>query len=169
MNNIIKWTKENLNDYITDIANHGAIGGLFNCMEEAELVIEATKKKHPDRQEYIQDFFRYCRPGDMLRGRGMRLYIRHLEQLMQIYLRGGDMTLPTPAELCCVFSDSSMVAPLNTDGTIAYQEVFKKTFPELCEPDGWPQMHETWDGAALIALSQVRNRSKQADRDCRRS
>lgn len=67
--------------------------------------------------------------GLMLANSG-QLYAAHLDEMIERLVAGGDLTLPTRAELLIACSEASLRAPFNRGGLALYGTLFREVFPD---------------------------------------
>src|SRR3954470_15748258 len=63
---------------------------------------------------------------DLMRWGHARLYESHLAELIGRLLSGGDLTMPTAAELLLACSEASLRAPLNRTGFELYETIMRE-------------------------------------------
>jgi hypothetical protein len=108
-----------------------ALSSIFESMEWAETEIAAAEIRHPDRAALVHSCFLPLQPSPVISTlMNERIYRAHVRELLDRVAEGKALTPATYAELCILFSAASLAAPLNQDGTAAYNYCFKKAFGE---------------------------------------
>lgn len=125
------------------------VGRVLDMAEVAEDEIQAAKKQSPRRAKEIQASFRLLRPTDPFERRSPLLYRAHVKELIRRINMREDTRLGTDAEICCVLSETSTLAPLTQTGQVLYEHLFRKLFPEEAKKIEW-----SMDDAFIAARMQ---------------
>ena len=103
----------------------GTISGVFACMEVAE---EEIQKARLSKAQSSRAFRALC-PGDALRGKSLEIYRLHAREIIERIRASEKLEPATDAELLAIFSDTSLVAPMNRTGQACFEHLFYKLFP----------------------------------------
>ncbi len=102
-----------------------AFDSTFGHMSIAEREIEEAQERHPDQSELMWGVFGQLMPTSPLRGvRADWLYASHCRELLDRKADGGEMRLPTFAEMAGTMSDVSERGPLTHGQGRLYLRVF---------------------------------------------
>jgi len=127
---------QTLEDLIGGITN--SIGGIFACMEVGE---EEIQKARLTKAQGSRAFRALC-PSDALRGKSLDLYRLHAREIIERIKTSEKLEPATDAELLAIFSDTSLVAPMNRTGQACFEHLFYKLFPGKvageAAPGPWP-------------------------------
>ncbi len=96
----------------------------------AAAVLEATRE-HPEHAELLTAALSLAilePTHDLMRWGHARLYELHLAELIGRTLAGGDLTMPTAAELLLACSEASLRAPLNRTGGELFELLMREVF-----------------------------------------
>lgn len=135
------------------------IASTFNAMEWAEVEIAAAKLRHPDKTDIIHDTFKHLCPSPILHPRNEFTYRAHAREIIERVINGEDLAPATDAELCCVFCEGSLKAPLQSDYVLAYEQLMKHVASDLELPD--MGMSESYRGRVAEITAQARIQFKQ--------
>jgi hypothetical protein len=155
---------EALNDLIGSGLT-GALAGLFEQMEWAEEEIEKARKRHPRHADTIYHSFKLLTPTNALMGTEF-VYRSHCAELLDRVAAGQDTRPGTAAEVCCMASDSSLVAPLTDTAAGLYARMWLQAFPGHREVWGDQAPHyEALRGSLIDDLEgESRRKLSVADR-----
>lgn len=90
--------------------------------------IKAAQRRSPRKKKTIRDAFPVLYPGELLTYPDA-LYRAHCRELIGRCVRGEDVRPATDAELCIMFEQTSLKAPLASQFAHAYSTVFHRVFP----------------------------------------
>lgn len=93
------------------------LGNTFESMDWVEEEIALAQKRHPARADevWIHTFIN-CLPSQLLTIRNERLYRAHFSEIADRVGQGHDLSLPTRAEIACLFHDASLRQMLKRSG-----------------------------------------------------
>lgn len=106
--------------------------GILGLMIVAEEEIAQGMEQHPEHKDAIWAMFSNLQPTRYLL-RYPVLYRSHCRYLITRVAQGKEIKSPTPAEYCCIFSELSMQAPMQSDLMFAYWKCFKVALPDEAE------------------------------------
>jgi hypothetical protein len=98
----------------------------------AAVVLEASEA-HPEHAELLTAALKLAilePTHDLMCWGHARLYESHLAELIGRLLCGGDLTMPTAAELLLACSEASLRAPLNRTGFELYETIMREVFDD---------------------------------------
>ncbi len=104
---------------------------LFMPNQRAAAAIQEATGEHPEHAELLEAalFLAILEPThDLMRHGHVRLYELHLAELIGRLVAGGDLTMPTAAELLLACSEASLRAPLNRTGFELYETLMREVF-----------------------------------------
>lgn len=140
--------------------------GPLRQIDVAEEEIDAAMKRHPDQADDVYHAFLLLRGTHPLMDT-MAVYRAHCRELLDRVAAGTDTRPGTDAEICCVASDASQLAPMNTTGTGLYARAFAAVFPDKY-PEIWGDQaphYEALRGGEIDAeTARVRGKLSLADR-----
>jgi len=96
----------------------------FELIAIAEQVIDEYKGKHPE----VNNLFSALRPESDFGSMVDEVYEHHCHELIKRFIAGQKLEDGTDAEVMMVLSNTSIVAPLNLDGSLAYARIFDKIY-----------------------------------------
>lgn len=108
------------------------LGSIFDRMEIAEEEIDAAQAWYPERADEIDDAFALMKVSPLLEPYADRpgVFRAHCRQIATWVGQGKDPNRATDAELLHVMAETSLRAPLNTEGLLLYFRVFTNVFGE---------------------------------------
>lgn len=142
------------------------VRSIFEQMEIAEEEIETAQAKYPHKAEEIWRSFTYLRPTPLLYRCTPHLYRAHAREIIGRIIqtqgkeRKKDLEAATDAELCCAFCAVSQALPLQSDAVAAYQQVFKRVFPDVTFLDEFGRS-ESYPGRADEIVAELRKKYRQ--------
>ncbi len=132
----------------------------FQCMDIAQEEMERAELLHGDQKEKIKDAFLDLMPG-MFVGRPDQLYRSHCRELLGRVVSGADLCPGTRAEAMLAMHATSLLAPLNAQGSALYESLFTGIFGEPARArasGGRLWWDEPWPGASDELLSTISRR-----------
>ncbi len=139
---------------------------VFERMEIAEEEILKAQESYPHKADEIWNSFKYLRPSPILEPNTSHLYRAHVKEIVTRIaqangdLRKKDLEAATDAELCCMFCAVSQALPLQLDAVAAYQQVFKRVFPDVSFLDEFANS-ESYPGRAEEIIAELRRKYRQ--------
>lgn len=129
---------------ITDPEAREAISGLlgfdligdlteaFRGTDALEEEIAKLSAEYPEQADLLYHGFGLCNPGD-IDPYTDAAYRAHCRELLTRLAKGEDTRPGTDAEICCLSSRASLVAPLTETGAGVYSRAFATVFPAQYE------------------------------------
>ena len=140
------------------LKSFGTVGNVisraFEMMAVAEEVISDYCKRFPDHKKNINQAFpilRWCSENTI----SDDFYRSHVSELIERVIQGHQVGLPTTAELIMVVHYTSLKAPLNTQFTVLYEDLFQRALPGNTILDDRILHQEQWSGATQEAEAEV--------------
>lgn len=104
------------------------LGPLLGQAGITDVEIDAATARHPDQGDDLYHASRLLYPTHPLM-KTSAVYAGHCRELLERVAAGTDTRPGTDAEICCVASEASQVAPMNTTGAGVYARAFASVFP----------------------------------------
>jgi hypothetical protein len=134
------WQAEAARMFPCRVAN--TIASAFAAMEVAEEVIAEQKKLHPEHADVVHGAFMFCTPGDTMLGAPVRLYRKHVEQVIGRVRHRAKLAPATDAEVLHLLYRRSLIAPPTHEDWSAQMYLFETLF-------GTDKMREVMGGETL--------------------
>lgn len=103
----------------------------MNFIEIADCAIREAIQRHPEAADRLNECFMLLRPPSMMQP---LFYRAHCDQLLERVACGGDVAACTDAELLVALADTSLKAPMNTEGASLYAYLFLHCAAEIDPP-----------------------------------
>jgi hypothetical protein len=106
------------------------IKAAFESMEYTRDEIAQAQRRHPDAADTIWHSFSLLTPVHPLMHTSEPLYRAYCREILDRVAAGDDTRPGTAAEICCVASEASAVAPLSSPAFGVYARAFRVVFPD---------------------------------------
>jgi len=150
-----------LNDLLKGVNSN--VFRLFDLMDIAEGEIQHFQKRHPAHKPDLFDAFMTIVPTHNMTQLNHKLYIEHCRELLERVVAGEDLRKATKAEMCAVFANTSMIAPIHGNAVYLYAKLFEDVFGEQPWSD-MVELRENYDGASDYWLTELETKAGNPDR-----
>lgn len=148
------------------------IAGVFGLMSLAEEEIERAQAEVDAKQKrLVWDAFAVMAPPEILRGKDDQLYRHHCRELIGRAVDGYDTREGTKAEVLCLLSNTSLMAPPSRDFAALFSELFVDIYGEalyrtaINTSDYWQSdLTGSYEAATGELLSKLRHKIRDESR-----
>jgi hypothetical protein len=157
---VVKSTKakieELLSNFKVDDSNH--FQRAFEMIALAESVIDEFK----GQDLRVNGLFKALQPyHDSFSSVDDKIFVHHCRELVKRFLKGNSLEPGTSAEVMLTLSNTSLIAPLNSDASIAYARIFDSIFGTKNEKL-WGS--ESYKGAIAELIEESKMKLKRKER-----
>lgn len=133
-----------------------SLNGIFRQIEWAEDEIRNAASRHPSDGDLLHHSFPLLRPTHKLMTTEF-VYRSHCKELLARLVDGADTRPGTAAEVCCMCSDLSQIAPFRTSAAGLYFRMWSAAFPDKLI-DGRLKHYEALEGPNIDDLEATARR-----------
>lgn len=147
------------NDVVSDIAREvtSVLSGVFQQIDWAEDEISRAMSRHPSERDLLYHSFPLLVTTHRLMATEF-VYRSHCWELLERLINGVDTRHGTAAEVCCICSDVSQIAPLRSPAAGLYLRMWAAAFPDKPLFADRSQHHETLEGSTIDDLEATMRR-----------
>ena len=135
---------------------------IFDAMGIAEEEITAARTRHGvEKAAAINGVFTALLPSPILRGKAPMLYRAHARELCDRAAMGVPLAAGTKAEVLAGLLDTSLTAPLRTEGLALAERLMHELFPDEAARLGAPLGCEQYAGQLNEDFAEAQRRLQQ--------
>jgi hypothetical protein len=134
-----------------------ALAGILRQLDWAEDEIRRAMSRHPSERDLLYHSFPLLVATHKLMATEF-VYRSHCRELLERLVNDVDTRPGTAAEVCCLCSDISQVAPLRSPAAGLYFRMWAAAFPDKPLDDDSRQHHEALEGSAIDDLEAIARR-----------